>query len=182
VTLIEGADVRTGVTAILPSEADVAEHQLFAGCHTLNRNGIARTGGAGEHSSGDIMIAFSTARQGLPPSDADDDQPVTVPITMFVDSHISPLYHAAIEATEAAIVNALLAAETMTGRGGVTAYGLEPDQLLEAMRRCNFVSDRGGRRLVLADEAAVEPEEDQHADDRPDETAEVEHVVVADAE
>jgi D-aminopeptidase len=39
VTLIEGDAVRTGVTAIVPSEADVAEHQLFAGCHTLNGNG-----------------------------------------------------------------------------------------------------------------------------------------------
>ena len=58
-----------------------------------------------------------------------------MPITMFVDSHISPLYHATIEATEAAIVNALLAAETTTGRRGVTAYGLEPDRLLEAMGR-----------------------------------------------
>ena len=42
-----------------------------------------------------------------------------MPITMLVDSHISPLYHATIEATEAAIVNALLAAETTTGRKGV---------------------------------------------------------------
>ena len=58
-----------------------------------------------------------------------------MPITMFVDSHITPLYHATIEATEAAIVNALLAAETTTGRRGVTAYGLEPELLLEAMRR-----------------------------------------------
>jgi len=40
-----------------------------------------------------------------------------------------------VEATEAAIVNALLAAETTTGRRGVTAYGLEPERLLEAMRR-----------------------------------------------
>ena len=57
------------------------------------------------------------------------------PITMFVDSHITPLYHATVEATEAAIVNALLAAETTTGRRGVTAYGLEPELLLEAIRR-----------------------------------------------
>ena len=109
--------------------------------------GIARTGGAGEHSSGDILIAFSTARQGLPPSDvADDAEPVTVPITMFVDSHIAPLYHATIEATEAAIVNALLAAETTTGRGGVTAYGLEPELLLEAMRRFGAGLDGGSAR------------------------------------
>ena len=39
VTLHEGEDVRTGVTVILPSEADVGEHQLFAGCHVLNGNG-----------------------------------------------------------------------------------------------------------------------------------------------
>ena len=44
-------------------------------------------------------------------------------------------YHATIEATEAAIVNALLAAGTATGRHGVAAHGLEPDRLLEAMRR-----------------------------------------------
>ena len=102
--------------------------------------GIARTGGGGEHSSGDILLAFSTAAQGLPPSDVEDDaEPVTVPVTMFVDSHISPLYHATIEATEAAIVNALLAAETTTGRHSVTAHGLEPDRLLEAMRRFRAV-------------------------------------------
>ena len=39
VTLIEGEDVRTGVTVIVPSEADVGAEQLFAGCHTLNGNG-----------------------------------------------------------------------------------------------------------------------------------------------
>ena len=39
VTLIEGEAVRTGVTVIVPSEADVAVEQLFAGCHTLNGNG-----------------------------------------------------------------------------------------------------------------------------------------------
>jgi D-aminopeptidase len=39
VTLIEGQDVRTGVTVIVPSETDVGAEQLFAGCHTLNGNG-----------------------------------------------------------------------------------------------------------------------------------------------
>ena len=123
------------IIVIVATDAPLLPHQ----CRRLAQRaslGIARTGGAGEHSSGDILLAFSTARQGLPPSEvADDTEPVTVPITMFVDSHISPLYHATIEATEAAIVNALLAAETTTGRRGVTAYGLEPDLLLEAMGR-----------------------------------------------
>jgi D-aminopeptidase len=123
------------IIVVVATDAPLLPHQ----CRRLAQRaslGIARTGGAGEHSSGDILLAFSTARQGLPPSEvADESEPITVPITMFVDSHITPLYHATIEATEAAIVNALLAAETTTGRGGVTAYGLEPERLLEAMRR-----------------------------------------------
>jgi D-aminopeptidase len=128
------------IIVICATDAPLLPHQ----CASLAQRaslGIARTGGAGEHSSGDILLAFSTAAQGLPAAEAfDADEPVTVPITMFVDSHISPLYHAAVEATEAAIVNALLAAETMTGRGGVTAYGLEPDLLLEAMGRFGLPS------------------------------------------
>jgi D-aminopeptidase len=128
------------IIVVVATDAPLLPHQ----CRRLAQRaslGIARTGGAGEHSSGDILLAFSTARQGLPPSEvADESEPVTVPITMFVDSHITPLYHATIEATEAAIVNALLAAETTTGRRGVTAYGLEPELLLEAMGRFGSVS------------------------------------------
>jgi len=122
------------IIVVCATDAPLLPHQ----CRRIAQRaslGIARTGGGGEHSSGDILIAFSTARQGLPPSEVEDDEPVTVPVTMFVDSHIDSLFHAAIEATEAAIVNALLAAETTTGRRGVTAYGLEPNLLLEAMGR-----------------------------------------------
>jgi D-aminopeptidase len=128
------------IIVVVATDAPLLPHQ----CRRLAQRaslGIARTGGAGEHSSGDILLAFSTARQGLPPSEvADESEPITVPITMFVDSHITPLYHATIEATEAAIVNALLAAETTTGRRGVTAYGLEPELLLEAMGRFGSAS------------------------------------------
>src|SRR4051794_35820363 len=123
------------IIVIVATDAPLLPHQ----CRRIAQRaslGIARTGGGGEHSSGDILLAFSTADQSLPPSEIQDEsEPVTVPITMFVDSHTAPLYHATIEATEAAIVNALLAAETTTGRRGVTAYGLEPDRLREAMRR-----------------------------------------------
>ena len=55
-----------------------------------------------------------------------------------MDPHITPLYHATVEAAEAANVNTLLAAETIRGRRGVTAHGLEPELLLEAMRRLSF--------------------------------------------
>jgi D-aminopeptidase len=127
------------IIVVVATDAPLLPHQ----CRRLAQRaslGIARTGGAGEYTSGDILIAFSTAEQHLPPSKLDDAvEPVTVPVTMLVESHIDPLYHATIEATEAAIVNALLAAETTTGRGGVTAHGLEPERLLEAMRRYRAV-------------------------------------------
>ena len=97
--------------------------------------GIARTGGVGEHWSGDIFIAFSTANRGLPSSDYGEGSAVIVPLTMLSNTYIDGLFDAVVEATEEAIVNALLAAATMTGRGGITAYALEPDLLLDAMRR-----------------------------------------------
>jgi len=97
--------------------------------------GIARLGGAGEHSSGDIFIAFSTANRGLPASEYSDIDPLTVQLSMLSNSYITALFYAVIEATEEAIVNAMLAAETMTGRDGITAYRLEPARLLEVMKR-----------------------------------------------
>jgi D-aminopeptidase len=83
--------------------------------------GIARTGGAGENSSGDLILAFST-------------QQVGDTVRMLPNHEINPLFYAAIEATEEAIVNAMLAAETMTGRGGTTIHALEPDRLTDVMR------------------------------------------------
>jgi len=93
--------------------------------------GVARTGGAGENSSGDLFLAFATGNRGLEPEDMDN--PVTIPVEMLQQTHMDALFYAVIEATEEAIVNAMLAAETMTGRDGVTAYALEPERLRSAM-------------------------------------------------
>jgi D-aminopeptidase len=97
--------------------------------------GIARTGGVGEHTSGDIFIAFSTANRGLPASEKSDVSPLTVSLTMLSNTYITDLFDAVVEATEEAIVNALLAARTMIGRNGITAYALEPDRLVGVMHR-----------------------------------------------
>lgn len=94
--------------------------------------GIARTGGVGENSSGDIFLAFSTANRGLSTSKA---APLTVPLTMLSNNSITSLFDAVVEATEEAIVNALLAAKTMTGRNGKTVHRLEPTLLVEVMRQ-----------------------------------------------
>jgi D-aminopeptidase len=97
--------------------------------------GVARTGGVGEHTSGDIFIAFSTANRGLPASEYSDTSPLTVPLTMMSNTYITDLFDAVVEATEEAIVNALVAAETMTGRDGRTVYGLNPQRLVDVMSR-----------------------------------------------
>jgi D-aminopeptidase len=93
--------------------------------------GVARVGGVGEHSSGDLFLAFATGNRGLPPADIDADAPLTIPVQMLANNYITPLFDAVVEATEEAIVNALCAAETLTGRDGAVAYELPLDRLQE---------------------------------------------------
>jgi D-aminopeptidase len=127
--------VSGSIIVICATDAPLLPHQ----CDRLAQRcalGVGRTGGAGEHSSGDLILAFSTARQGMPPGEvAVPGEPDTIPIRMLVDAHIDPLFYAAIEATEAAIVNALLGADTMIGRDGVTAHALSAERLLDAIDR-----------------------------------------------
>ncbi|MFL5904300.1 MAG: P1 family peptidase, partial [Solirubrobacteraceae bacterium] len=90
--------------------------------------GIARTGGMGEITSGDFALCFATGNRGL-----DTDAP-ELELRMRSDLQINELYEAVIDAVEESILNALLAAETTTGRGGSIAYALEPEALLEALQ------------------------------------------------
>ena len=93
--------------------------------------GIARVGGVGEHSSGDLFLAFATGNRGLPPADYGTDSPLTIPVQMLANNYITALFDAVVEATEEAIVNALCAAETLTGVRGATAYELPLERLQE---------------------------------------------------
>jgi D-aminopeptidase len=94
--------------------------------------GLGRTGGGVEDSSGDIFLAFATGNGGIPWSGL-SGPPETVPLRMVSNEYMTPLFYAAAEATEEAILNALLAAGTVTGRDGITAHGLTPDLLLDAL-------------------------------------------------
>ena len=96
--------------------------------------GLARMGSYASHGSGDLFIAFATGNRDLSRRAGEDDPRPTVPLRMVVDQHINPLLEAVAEATEEAITNALLAAETMIGRDGITAHALDHDRLLAAMR------------------------------------------------
>ena len=104
--------------------------------------GLSRMGGGLDDGSGDIFLAFATGNRGLPRAVLDADVPQTVPVRMLPNERMSPLFHAAAEATEAAILNALLAAGTVTGRDGVTAHGLAPDLLLAALDEARALSAR----------------------------------------
>ena len=96
--------------------------------------GIARVGGVGEHSSGDLVLAFSTANVSLPVENLEPARPFTTSVEMTVNAHLSPLFEATADATEAAIIDALLAGETMAGANGATALALPLDVLAAALR------------------------------------------------
>lgn len=122
------------IIAVVATDAPLLPHQ----CERLAQRaglGVARAGGGGEHSSGDLFLAFSTANGGRISSAEEDDPAAPVQVAMLPDAAISDLFWATIEATEEAILNALVAAETMTGRGGATAHSLDHDRLLEVMTR-----------------------------------------------
>jgi D-aminopeptidase len=85
-------------------------------------------GGTAANSSGDLFFAFATGNRSL----AVDG---VISLQMLSDTEIGPFYDAVIESTQEAILNAMLAAETMTGRDGNTVYALEPELLVEALRQ-----------------------------------------------
>jgi len=108
---------------------------LPTGCDRLAKRasiGLGRMGGGLDNGSGDIFLAFATGNEGIPRAGL-QSPPATVPLQMVSNGYMTPLFHAAAEATEAAILNALLAAGDMTGRDGITAHGLTPELLLGAL-------------------------------------------------
>ena len=136
---ITGADRRRGAPAppadrdgsiivVVATDAPLLPHQLERLARRVPM-GIARLGGTASNGSGDIFIAFSTANPG-----AAADTGAT-PITWLPNGDLTPLFDATVDATEEAIVNALVAAETMTGINGNTAHALPLDQVRALLRK-----------------------------------------------
>jgi D-aminopeptidase len=113
------------IIVLVATDAPLLPHQCARVAHRAAL-GIARTGGAGEDSSGDLLLAFAVGNR---------DPEAAGSAAVVPNERLNPLFYAAIEATEEAIVNALLAAETMAGRGGATAHRLPHDALVEVMQR-----------------------------------------------
>jgi D-aminopeptidase len=118
------------IIVIVATDAPLLPHQ----CDRIAQRaalGIGRTGGLGENSSGDLILAFATGNAVLHPEGV-AGVPLTQPLTMLSDQHIDAYFEATAEATEEAIVNALVAAETTTGRGA-TAHALPHDRLVAVL-------------------------------------------------
>jgi D-aminopeptidase len=117
---------------VVATDAPLLPHQ----CARLAQRaglGLGRAGGLGATSSGDLFLAFATGNRNHPPGEAEPVGPGVVHLWALVDPALDPLFEATVEATEEAIANALVAAETMTGRDGITAYRLPHDRLREVM-------------------------------------------------
>jgi D-aminopeptidase len=116
------------IIIVVATDAPLLPHQL----KRLARRaalGLARTGSTSGNGSGDIFIAFSTANPGASkPSGLAD-------VKMVANDQMNPLFDATVEATEEAIVNALVAAQTMTGADDHTAIALPHERLREVMKR-----------------------------------------------
>ena len=122
------------IIAIVATDAPLLPGQ----CERLAQRvglGIARMGGTGSHSSGDLFLCFATGNRSLPRTSFRADPRLVTDVRALNDFAIGPLFDATIESTEEAIVNALVAAQTMTGRDGITAHALPHERLLETMAR-----------------------------------------------
>jgi D-aminopeptidase len=129
---------RGSIIIIVATDAPLLPHQLKRIAKRASL-GVGRLGGTGANPSGDIFVAFSTANPGAAKPDA------TVAVTMLPNERISPLFEATIQATEEAIVNAMTAAQTMTGINGMRVYALPHDRLRAALRKYNRLGDSSSR-------------------------------------
>lgn len=120
------------IIAIVATDAPLLPHQ----CKRLARRvplGLARTGTIGHNSSGDIFLAFSTANKqalragGIRHLDA------------VADSDIDPLFQAVVETVEEAVLDSMIANETMTGRNGLTVRSLPHDDLVALLKKAGRI-------------------------------------------
>lgn len=120
--------------------------------------GIGRTGSYASHTSGEIVVAFSTANK-VPR----ESPHLTTRLEVLLDHRMDPLYEATIEATEESILNSMCMATTTDGINGVVSYALPLDRMVEILRKYN----RHPRPGAIAP-PPTPPEEIATAKRRPD--------------
>jgi L-aminopeptidase/D-esterase-like protein len=121
---------RGSIIVVVATNAPLLPHQLERIARRVSL-GLGRLGSFAGNSSGDLFLAFSTANAGAAKPEG------TPSLTMLPNERIDPLFRATIEATEEAVVNAMLAAQTMTGADGIRVFGLPGDRVVQVLRKYN---------------------------------------------
>lgn len=121
---------RGSIIVVVATDAPLLPHQLERIAKRVGM-GLGRLGSWAGNSSGDLFLALSTANPGAA-------RPEGIPsLTMLPNDRINPLFQATIDATEEAVVNAMLAAETMTGADGIRLFGLPGERVVATLRKYN---------------------------------------------
>ncbi|MEE2845126.1 MAG: P1 family peptidase, partial [Gemmatimonadota bacterium] len=122
-------EVAGSIIIVLATDAPLLPTQIKR-LVTRTALGLARIGGMGYNGSGDIFIGFSTANRS-----AAAERSNVVALQMLPNDGMNALISSSVHATEEAILNAMLAAETLTGINGYTVPALPQDRLRAIMER-----------------------------------------------
>lgn len=120
------------IIVVVATDAPLLPHQLKRIAARVPL-GIGIVGGRGENGSGDIFLAFSTANPGAFQREA------FTKVVELPNDQINPLFDATVQAVEEAIINAMVAAETMEGINGNKAYGLPHKAVIDLLRKYNKI-------------------------------------------
>ncbi|MDX7992057.1 DmpA family aminopeptidase [Xenorhabdus littoralis] len=122
------------IIAVVATDAPLAPHQLNKIAKRVSL-GLAKVGGVARNTSGEIFIAFSTAN-----NDAFSREEIRT-IKILPNDKLDPLYEATINATEEAIINAMIAAKKMVGRNGNTSFSLPKERMMNILKKHNILLD-----------------------------------------
>jgi len=121
---------RGSIIVVVATDAPLVAHQLKRLARRVSL-GLGRDGSISGNGSGDIFIAFSTANPGAAAADR------VVDLKMLPNDQIEPIFAATVQATEEAIINAMVAAETMTGIEDHKVIALPRAKLREVLKKYN---------------------------------------------
>lgn len=128
-----GADIeKNSLVIVIATDAPLTPRQLQRMARRAAL-GVGRNGSVAGYMSGELVVAFSTANTVTIGQQEND---IVTP-TAWTGAMLNPLFLATVEAVEEALVNSLVAAETMTGADGLTVYELPEDRLQEVLRKYN---------------------------------------------
>jgi D-aminopeptidase len=121
---------RGSIIVVVATDAPLVSHQLKRLARRVSL-GLGRNGSISGNGSGDIFIAFSTANSGAAAADH------LVDLKMLPNDLIEPVFASTVQATEEAVINAMVAAETMTGIENHRVIALPHDRLREVLKKYN---------------------------------------------